>query len=104
MIRVESARLKWALQTWRTRQGNHSKLPDFIKRKLKEAEKYNTRVQARKTDSSLTGNMITWHHTYWAQNNYNMNKAASKCLRNNHKIKAVGEMKNYIEKCEQGTI
>src|SRR5882724_13276783 len=46
----ESARLKWALQTWRTRQGKHSKLPNCIKRILNSAEKYNTRVQARKTD------------------------------------------------------
>src|SRR5882724_13039772 len=47
----ESARLNWALQTWRTRQGKHSKLPDCIKRMLKAAK--NTRVQARKTDSHL---------------------------------------------------
>jgi len=33
----------------------HSKLPDCIKRMLKTAEKYNTRVQARKTDSCLKG-------------------------------------------------
>src|SRR5882724_6958652 len=84
----ESERLKWALQTWRTRQGKHSKLPDCIKRMLKVAEKYNTRVQVRKTDSCLKGNMIIWHHTYGARNNYNMKKPASKCLRNNHKIRS----------------
>jgi len=71
---------------------------------LKAAKKYNTRVQERKTDSHLKGNMIIWHHTYGAKNNYNMNKLASKCLRNNHKIKTVGEMKDYIEKCRHGTI
>jgi len=48
--------------------------------------------------------MIICHHTYEAKNNYNMNKLALKCLRNNHKIKTVREMKNYIEKCRQGTI
>jgi len=48
--------------------------------------------------------MIIWHHTYGAKNNYNMNKPASKCLRNNHKIKTVGEMNDYIKKCRQGTI
>jgi len=63
----ESARLKCALQTWRTRQGKHSKHPDCIKRMLKAAKKYNTRVQARKTDSCLKGNMIIWHHTYGAK-------------------------------------
>src|SRR5882724_13485764 len=47
--------------------------------------------------------MIICHHTYEAKNNYNMNKLALKCLRNNHKIKTVREMKNYIEKCRQGT-
>src|SRR5882724_9889379 len=98
----ESARLKWALQTWRTRQGKHSKLPDCIKRMLKVAEKYNVRVQARKTDPSLKGNMIIWHHTYGAKNNYNMNKPVSKCLRKNHKIRKVGEMNNYVNKCRQG--
>jgi len=35
----ESARLKWALCTWRTRKGSHSKLPDCIKRMLKAAKK-----------------------------------------------------------------
>src|SRR5882724_1368588 len=89
----ESARLKWALQTWRTRQGTHSKLPDCIKRMLKAAKIYDTRVQARKTDSGLKENIIIWHHTYGTRNNYNMNKPASKCLRNNHKIKTVREMK-----------
>jgi len=48
--------------------------------------------------------MIIWHHTYGAKNNYNMNKPASKCLRNNHKIMSVREMKEYTEKCGQGTI
>jgi len=99
-LRVEeSARLKWALQTRRTRQGKHWKLPDCIKRMLKVAEKYNVRVQARKTDPSLKGNMIIWHHTYGAKNNYNMNKPASKCLRKNHKIRTVGEMNDYVNKC-----
>jgi len=98
----ELARLKWALQTWRTRQGKHSKLPDCIKRMLKVAEKYNVRVQARKTDPSLKGNMIIWHHTYGAKNNYNMNKPASKCLRKNHKIRTVGKMNDYVNKCRQG--
>jgi len=60
----ESAKLKWALQTWRTRQGKHSKLPDCIKRMLISAERYNTGFQARKTDSGLKENMIIWHHTY----------------------------------------
>src|SRR5882724_1724931 len=100
----ESARLKWALQTWRTRQGKLSKLSDCIKRMLKAAEKYNARVQARKTDSHLKENMILWHHTYGAKNNYNMNKLASKCLRNNHKIKTVREMNGYIKRCRQRTI
>jgi len=42
--------------------------------------------------------MIICHHTYGDKNNYNMNKPASKCLRNNHKIKTVRKMKEYIEK------
>src|SRR5882724_6831531 len=45
----ESARLKWALQTWRTREGNHSRLPECLRLMLKVAEKYNTRVHARQT-------------------------------------------------------
>jgi len=76
----ESERLKWALQTWRTRQGNYSKLPDCIKRMLTAAEKYNTRVQARKTDSHLEGNMIIWHHTYGVKNNYNITSWLSNVL------------------------
>ena len=100
----ESERLKWALQTWRTRQGNHSKLPDFIKRVLKASEKYNTRVQAIKTDSHLKGNMIIWHHIYGAKNNYNMNKPAFKCCGNNHKMQTVREIKDYIKRCRHGTI
>src|SRR5882724_1816806 len=99
-----TSKLKQALQTWRTRQGKHSKLPDCIKRILKTAEKYNARVQARKTDTSLKENMIIWHHIYGTRNNYNMNKLASKCLRNKHKIKTVGEMKDYVKKHRQGTI
>jgi len=47
---------------------------------LKVAKKYNTKVQARKTDSCLKENMIIWHHTYRAKNKYIMNKPASKCL------------------------
>jgi len=43
---------------------------------LKAARKYNARVQARKTDSCLKGNMIIWHHTYGAKNNYNMNQTS----------------------------
>jgi len=83
------SRIKLALQTWRTRQGKHSKLPDCLKRMLKVAEKYNTRVLARKTDSTLKNEMIIWHHTYGDKNNYVMNKAASKCLRRKHKLKTV---------------
>ena len=100
----ESSRLNWALQTWRTREGKHSKLPDCIKRMLMAAEKYNASIQARKTDTHLKGNIIIWCNTYGAKNNYSMNKLAYKCLRNNHKIKTVGEMNDYIKKCRQRTI
>ena len=67
-------------------------------------KKYNARVQARKTDTSLKENMIIWHHIYGTRNNYNMNKPASKCLRNSHKIKTVREMKDYVKKHRQGAI
>src|SRR5882724_11564066 len=45
--------------------------------------------------------MIIWHQTYGAKNTYNMNKLAYKCLGNNHKIKTVRELKDYIEKCKK---
>src|SRR5882724_5715000 len=41
------------------------KLPICIKMMLQAAEKYNTRVQARKTDLCLKGNMIIWHLYLW---------------------------------------
>jgi len=98
------SRIKWALQTWRTRQGKHSKLPECLKRMLKVAEKYNTRVLARKTDSALKNDMIIWHHTYGDKNNYVMNKAASKCLRRKHKLKTVGDIDDYVKKCRTGAV
>ena len=42
-----------------------------------------------------------WHHTYGDKNNYMMNKPASKCLKNNHKIKTVGEMNDYIKNVDK---
>jgi len=48
--------------------------------------------------------MTIWHHSYGARNNYDMNKLPSKCLVNNHKIKTVREIKDYVEKCRQGII
>ena len=65
---------------WRTKQGKHLKLPEEIKKMLKVAEKYKIKIQARKTNMKLKGDMIAWLNIMKPKSNYKQNKRASKCL------------------------
>ena len=37
-------KISWIKQSWRTKQGKHSKLPEQIKSMIKVAEEYNTKI------------------------------------------------------------
>jgi hypothetical protein len=75
-VDVES-KISWLKQTWRIKQGLHSKLPKSLKEMLKTAEKFNIRIQARKADRQLKENMTAWHNVLKPKDNYKWNKKAS---------------------------
>ena len=53
------SRISWIKQTWRTKQGKHSKFLNELKEMLKTAEQYNVQISTRKNNQRFKENMIT---------------------------------------------
>ena len=89
----DQTKISWIKQSWRKKQGKHSKLPEQIKTMLKIAEEYNTKIQARKTDKNFKEEMVTWLNVMDPKIRYKQNKKAAICLRKNHKIIIIGQLR-----------
>jgi len=65
---------------------------------LKVAEKYKVKIQERKADKELKGNMVTWLNVMKPKANYKQNKKVSKCLQETHEVRTIREMEEFIRK------
>ena len=92
----EKSRISWIMQSWHESESADSKISNRIRILLKTARKYKTGFEAAKISLETKLKMPIWHH-HGIRNNYYWNKKAAKCLRNNHSIKSVGDLENYIQ-------
>lgn len=93
-IEAES-RMNWILQTWHEIGLGGSTLPTFVKDMTKVARKYNIGFDALKISQEMKSIFPLWHHI-GANSNYLWNKKAAKCLRNNHQVRLIGEIEDYL--------
>ena len=65
---------------------------------LKVVEKYKVKIQPRKANKELKGNMVAWLNVMKPKANYKQNKKASKSLRETHGVRMIREMEEFIRK------
>ena len=78
---------------------------------MKTAKEFNIRIQARKCNMEVKEKMVIWHHGMKPKDNYKWNKKASICLRLNHGVATMKELKELVEdgiertqeECDQGS-
>ena len=88
----EKSRISWIMQTWHESEAKDVNLSGNIKRMLKVARKYNINPIAPKYDSEAKRKMPLWHNMLMKSANYQWNKKSARCLRENHRIKTVGDL------------
>jgi len=91
----ENSKISWIMQTWHESEASWSKIPNEIKEMLKVARKYNAGIDVINVSLKTKKEMPIWHHIA-ATDNYGWNKKAARTLRNNHKVKTVGDITNII--------
>lgn len=84
------AKRSWIFQSWHESKSKDSKIPQYIRRLLQVARKYNVAPHALKVSHEVKSNMPMWHH-FAITNNFRWNKKASKCLRNMHHVKTIND-------------
>lgn len=89
------SRISWLLQSWQEHSLGNEKLPNFVKEMLRVARKYNIGFDALKVSIETKRMMPIWHHIA-ANSNHLWNKKSSKCLRDNHNIRTVGDLEDYV--------
>jgi hypothetical protein len=89
------SRINWLLQSWHEFNLGNEKLPNFVREMIRVARKYNIGFDALKISIETKRMMPIWHHI-GTNNNYLWNKKSSKCLRDNHNIKLVGELEDFV--------
>ena len=89
------SRISWLLQSWHEFNLGNEKLPNFVKEMMRVARKYNIGFDALKVSNETKRMMPIWHHIA-AENNFLWNKKASKCLRDTHEIKLVGDLEDFV--------
>ena len=72
-------------------------MPEELKQMIKTAKELNVRIQARKYNMEVKEKMVIWHHGMKPKENYEWNKKASICLRLNHGIGTIKELKELVE-------
>ena len=89
------SKISWILQSWHEKTLANSTIPTFIKEMLSTARKYNIGIDAPKLSLGTKKALPIWSHI-GAKNKYKENKKSAKCLRNNHGLKTVEDVNDFI--------
>ena len=88
----EKSKMSWALQSWHESEAKEAKIPKTVKFMLKVARNFNINAVTIKYEKSVKEKIPLWHNILMSGANYQWNKKASRCLRNNHEIKTIGDL------------
>ena len=99
----ESSKSNIFMQTWKTSTGKKSNMPIGLKRMVKVAKKYNAAFKPLLLNDETKCALPIWHHIGVEKGKgFTNNNKWAKCQRENHKINTVGQMRDFINKEEQG--
>ena len=96
----EKSRLQWITQSWHESMSKTSRISKRIRDMLKVGRKYNIAIEAPKFAYKIKTKLPIWHH-FAAKDNWTWNKKAAQCLRNNHGIKTLQNLVDYINHNER---
>ena len=88
-----SAQLNTYLQSWNTSLHATSKLSKDIIQMMKTGQKFGVSFEALKLSDLIKEQLPAWYHLGTGQHMVSLNnQSASKCLRDNHLVKTVGQL------------
>ena len=90
-------KINWVLQTWDITDTKKRKVPNYIKEMLKISRKYNIDYDAIVAGKDQRRKIPLWHHV-GVLDNHSWNKKLASCLKLTHKVKTVGDLKDYLKK------
>jgi len=90
-------KINWVLQTWDITDTKKRKVPNYIKEMLKISRKYNINYDAIVAGKDQRRKIPLWHHV-GVLDNHSWNKKLASCLKLTHKVKTVGDLKDYLKK------
>lgn len=88
----ESSKVDWVLQTWKESKAKWARIPQSIRSMIEVGRRYNMGLDVQKASQELREQLPVWYHVT-AEDKYLDNKKAARCLRNNHGIKTVGDLR-----------
>jgi ribonuclease HI len=91
----EKSKIGWITQSWHESMSKKSKISKRIRDMLKVARKYNIMIDSPKMAPQIKEKMPIWHH-FAAKDNWTWNKKASQCLRDNHNIRTIKDLTEFI--------
>ena len=99
------AQINVYLQSWKPGLHSASTLPQNIKTMLKTGKEFNLNFEALKLSDSLKMKLPAWYHIGINNppNNKLNNTAGSKCLRDNHGAKTVGDLTKNVKRGRDNT-
>ena len=94
-----SAQLNTYLQSWNTSLHATSKLPEDIIQMMKTGQKFGVSFEALKLSDLVKEQLPAWYHLCTGQHMVSLNnQSASKCLRDNHLVKTVGQLIQHTKR------
>ncbi|KAJ3766253.1 hypothetical protein FB446DRAFT_654082, partial [Lentinula raphanica] len=91
----EHSRINMFLQSWNTQT---SKLPIDLKNMIEVAKKYGTRLEGMAFSREILREMPAWYHIETPDMARTHNNKHSRCLRENHGVKSVGDLEEEAKK------
>ncbi|KAH9835049.1 uncharacterized protein C8Q71DRAFT_676677, partial [Rhodofomes roseus] len=94
-----NAKFNTFLQSWSPSTSKASHLPEYIKRMLKTAKKYNVSFAAVKLDERTKSQLPIWYHIGGTNSLRRLNNTGhSDCLRNCHRIFTIADVQRAIDR------
>ncbi|EPS94061.1 hypothetical protein FOMPIDRAFT_1104305, partial [Fomitopsis schrenkii] len=95
----KSAQINTFLQSWSPALHKASKLPEYLKRMLSTARKYNVSFAAIKMDKQMKSNLPIWYHLGATKKLRLLNNTRiSDCLRTNHEATVVADILKIVKR------
>ena len=101
-VRDEESKSNTFLQTWTTKIGARSELPQSLRKMLQTAKRYNVDINPPLPSSNLRNQMPIWFHKGQDEEKHPQNNGKwAECQRHRHNIQTTGELARYVSETRE---